>query len=183
MTANLTVHGYKTTARSDIMKCLHITSRGVLALILAGAMLFGVLHVLEVSAASSLTGLATNSPDLAIITNPFIPISDIIGVPNEILAGTPHTLSGTVLPFNATNQDIIWKVKDTGSCGASISGDVLTTIAAGEATITATVAEGLKNTIASIAVGSVHGLALVTDGSLWAWGNNIYGQIDRKSVV
>ena len=72
-----------------------------------------------------------------------VPVTGITGVPTSATAGTPLTLSGTVEPANATNKTIIWSVASAGTTGASISGNILSTTAAGTATIRATIANGL----------------------------------------
>lgn len=72
----------------------------------------------------------------------FIAVSDITGVPTETTAGEDLTLTGTVAPSGATNQTIVWSVKDVGTTGATIEGNVLKTTAAGTVTVTATIANG-----------------------------------------
>jgi hypothetical protein len=73
----------------------------------------------------------------------FVPVSNITGVPTTGIAGALLSLSGTVTPANAANQTIAWTVKDAGTTGASISGNMLTTSGAGTAVLTATIANGL----------------------------------------
>jgi formylglycine-generating enzyme required for sulfatase activity len=52
-------------------------------------------------------------------------------------------LSGTVTPANATNQTILWSVKNAGGTGAAITnGNTLTSAAAGTVVVTATIANG-----------------------------------------
>jgi len=72
----------------------------------------------------------------------FVAVTEITGVPSGALAGTPLTLSGTVAPNNATNKTIAWSVKDAGTTGAAVSGNTLTSTAAGSVTVTATIANG-----------------------------------------
>ncbi|MCL1809113.1 MAG: dockerin type I domain-containing protein [Clostridiales bacterium] len=74
---------------------------------------------------------------------PFFPVTGITGLPTAGVAGTPVVLTGTVAPANATNQTIVWSIKDQGATGATISGGNLNATAAGTATITATIANGL----------------------------------------
>jgi uncharacterized repeat protein (TIGR02543 family) len=76
------------------------------------------------------------------ITNNFVAVTGITGVPTGGTSGTPIALSGTVAPDNATNKAITWSVKSAGTTGASISGNTLTTTAAGTVTVTATIANG-----------------------------------------
>jgi len=40
-----------------------------------------------------------------------------------------------------------------------------------------------QNTYVKIAAGAVHSLALKTDGTLWAWGFNAYGQLGDGTQV
>ena len=110
-------------------------------------------------------------------SEPFNPITDIIEAPTRASAGIPLTLFGTVLPADATNQTIAWSVKDAGLTGVVIEGDTLTASAAGKAVVTATVADGLEGLTAAFAPGQKHTLALMTDGSLWGFGINNYGQL------
>ena len=75
---------------------------------------------------------------------PMIPVTDITEVPTETVAGTSLVLSGQVIPSDATNQDIIWSVKDAGTTGAVVNGAVLDTVAAGTVVITATIPNGVE---------------------------------------
>ena len=79
-----------------------------------------------------------------VVSETFVPVTDITSVPDNAVAGTPLTLTGTVVPSDATNQTIVWSISasDTGTTGASISGAAFTATAAGTATITATIANG-----------------------------------------
>ena len=73
----------------------------------------------------------------------FIPVTNIINVPTIATAGTPLTLTGVVIPNNATNQTITWSVASQGTTGATISGNIFNAVSAGTAGITATIINGL----------------------------------------
>lgn len=72
----------------------------------------------------------------------FIPVTGITDVPATVREGTSLLLHGTALPFNATNQNITWSVKEAGSTGATISGSTLSATGGGIVTITATILDG-----------------------------------------
>ncbi|MCL2329220.1 MAG: leucine-rich repeat protein [Bacteroidetes bacterium] len=72
-----------------------------------------------------------------------VPVKDITDVPTETTVGTPLTLTGTVIPDNATQQTIVWFVNDAGTTGAWISNDILYTSAAGTVEITAYIMNGI----------------------------------------
>gem|GEM_PF-2330881 len=76
----------------------------------------------------------------------FVPVTDITGVPTAATAGTPLTLTGTVVPSNATNRTIVWSLVDAGTTGATINGNILNTTAAGSVVIRATIVNGLTPT-------------------------------------
>jgi len=107
----------------------------------------------------------------------FVPVVDIINVPTQAVVGTPLPLTGTVLPNNATNKNITWSIRNAGTTGAVISGNILTATASGTTTITATIEGGSFGQFASIAAGNSHTVGIKTDGSLWAWGLNNHGQL------
>ena len=82
---------------------------------------------------------------------PFVAVTNITGVPTVAMATIPCTLTGTVVPNNATNQIIIWSVQSAGTTGATISptgGGVwnLNTTGIGTAVVTATIENGLSET-------------------------------------
>ncbi|MCL1975749.1 MAG: M64 family metallo-endopeptidase [Firmicutes bacterium] len=114
---------------------------------------------------------------------PFIPVSDIIGVPSEAILGTPLTLTGVVLPKNATNQAIIWSIKNAGATGATLIGDTLTALAGGTVVVTAAVKNGLEGpNAANIAANIIHMQAIRISGSLWAWGRNYEGLLSNTAT-
>jgi hypothetical protein len=77
---------------------------------------------------------------------PFVPVTNITGIPGAATVGMPLTLTGTVEPANATNTVIAWTVKDPGRAGAAISnGNSMTTTATGMVVVTAMVVNGLAS--------------------------------------
>ncbi len=76
------------------------------------------------------------------IVDSSVPVTGIIGVPDTVTAGTPLTLTGTVVPGNATNQTVTWSVYNAGDVGASLAGNILSTSAAGVVVVRATIANG-----------------------------------------
>jgi len=73
----------------------------------------------------------------------YIPVEDIINVPDTAIVGMPLALSGTVMPENATHKNIIWTVFDAGTTGATITENTLHTNSTGTVTLTATINETL----------------------------------------
>ena len=69
-------------------------------------------------------------------------VTNITGVPGTATAGTSLTLTGTVVPANATNQTIVWSVVDAGTTGATVSGNTLNTVSAGTVNLRATIVNG-----------------------------------------
>ena len=84
----------------------------------------------------------TSNTAVVTVNHPFVPVTDITGVPTSTVAGTALTLTGTVVPSNATNKTISWSVKEAATTGAVITGDTLHTTADGITVITATIADG-----------------------------------------
>jgi len=72
-----------------------------------------------------------------------MPVADITGVPTTATAGTALTLTGTVAPADATNQDIVWAVQSAGTTGATVSGSTFKATAVGTAVVTATITDGI----------------------------------------
>jgi len=78
------------------------------------------------------------------ITVNVVPVTDIIrDFPETVAVGTPLTLSGDVVPANATNKTIVWSLANVGSTDARISGDTFSATAAGIAVVTATITDGI----------------------------------------
>ena len=71
-----------------------------------------------------------------------VPVTQITGVPDTATVGTELMLRGNVLPYNATNPDISWSVKNAGDTGAVITGSTLTATGAGTVLVTAAVLDG-----------------------------------------
>ncbi|MDR0207188.1 MAG: M6 family metalloprotease domain-containing protein [Bacteroidales bacterium] len=70
------------------------------------------------------------------------PVIDITGVPTSALVGLPLTLTGTVIPNDATFKTILWSVINAGTTGATISGNTLNNTGTGTVSIKATIENG-----------------------------------------
>jgi hypothetical protein len=78
---------------------------------------------------------------------PFVPVTDItLDSPGTVSVGVPLQLLGTVAPANATYNDIVWSVEDSGGTGASLAGSMLTATSPGTVMVQATVTNGKGDT-------------------------------------
>ncbi|MDR2713480.1 MAG: S8 family serine peptidase [Clostridiales bacterium] len=112
------------------------------------------------------------------------PVEDIINVPGWAMPGIPLALTGTVMPEDAVNKEMIWSLKDAGMTGASLSGNILTPAAPGTAIVTAAIRDGsTSGAVTAVASGSFYTLALNRDGSLWAFGYNLFGELGDGTVI
>ena len=75
----------------------------------------------------------------------FVPVTGIANLPELAWVGTGRTLAGTVSPEDATNQTIVWNVKDAGATGAAISGSTFTATGTGTAVLTAKIEKGASS--------------------------------------
>jgi alpha-tubulin suppressor-like RCC1 family protein len=116
----------------------------------------------------------------------------------SLAVGGQEQLIPTIQPSNATNQNVTWASSDNSI--ATVNNGLVTGVVAGTAIITVSTVDGGKTatcvvtvttpmTFATIAAGYEHSIALLADGSLWAWGKNEYGQLgdgattDRNTPV
>ncbi|MCL2596696.1 MAG: T9SS type A sorting domain-containing protein [Paludibacter sp.] len=90
------------------------------------------------------TGVTGKGGNDAILVKYSMPVSGIANLPASTVVFVPLTLTGTVEPSNATYQTITWGILNAGGTGATLSGNVLNTTAAGVATLRATVLNGLS---------------------------------------
>jgi len=96
--------------------------------------------------ASAMADFTQDFPITVDVAFVFVPVTGVTEVPTTTTAGEPLALSGTVTPANATNSTIVWSVLNTGTTGATITGNTLHTTGAGTATVRATIANGASAT-------------------------------------
>ena len=81
--------------------------------------------------------------ELTLTVNPFYPVEDIIDVPTTATVNVQLTLTGTVVPSNATYQNIVWSINDAGTTNASIyNGNEFFATTEGIAVVKATIENG-----------------------------------------
>lgn len=71
------------------------------------------------------------------------PVSGITGVPIMTTVGET-TLNPVVAPDTAANKTIVWSIKDAGTTGATMNGNVLTATAEGTLVLHAVIVDGLR---------------------------------------
>jgi len=86
--------------------------------------------------------MGTNYTEDFSVTVNIVPVTNIIDVPTTAIAGVPLSLTGTIVPNNASFKTIAWSVENAGTTGASITGSVFNATAGGTATVKATIANG-----------------------------------------
>jgi hypothetical protein len=75
----------------------------------------------------------------------FVAVEEIVGIPTGHTIGT-FTLSGTVVPSNASNKTIVWTLMRAGDqSGATMSGNTITTTGEGWVDVRATIVNGLSS--------------------------------------
>jgi hypothetical protein len=73
-----------------------------------------------------------------------VPVTDIINVPTVAGVDIPLTLTGTVIPTDATFKTIVWSIKEDGGTNSSITdGNILNALSTGTVVLTATIINGL----------------------------------------
>lgn len=81
------------------------------------------------------------------MTDSFVSVTDIEGVPTTINKGKETPLFGIVIPYQANKQSIRWSIKEAGNTGATISnGNVLTAYREGTVVVTAQIRDAIQNT-------------------------------------
>ena len=89
--------------------------------------------------------------DTLVYSNPnfnycFVAVTEIVNVPATTMVDVPLTLSGTVIPENATYQNIVWSVYDAGTTDVAITNGILNATAEGTVVVTATVSYDVAGT-------------------------------------
>jgi len=102
-------------------------------------------------------------------TEEIIPVDHITGIPTGSRPGLEITLSGIVVPENATNKRILWTLTED-EAGATLERNKLSTSAEGSVIVTATIKDGrgegedytqdfeIEISVTQIAVASVEGI-------------------------
>ena len=91
---------------------------------------------------TNVTANHTISVSFKAISSSFIPVTNITQLPLDATTGTPLTLTGNIIPSNATNQTITWSIVDAGTTGATLTGNIFNTTGPGNAIVRATIVNG-----------------------------------------
>jgi autotransporter-associated beta strand protein len=139
--STLTVTGAVLASGTNTMHIRNVGTASSYVLLQVGS---GSINLANFTATGSPGTLSVNGGNQLIFTpsSTFNPVTNIIDVPATAVATEPLTLSGTVIPNNATNQFIEWSISNDGGTGASIAGNILTVPIAGTVVVTATVENG-----------------------------------------
>ena len=107
----------------------------------------------------------------AIVTVPAVGVTSIaLDKPTvKIIVGNTETLTATVSPNNATNQNINWTSSNTAV--ATVNNGVITAVSAGVAIITATTTDGNLTATSDVEVFGITDAGVVINGIRWATRN------------
>jgi alpha-tubulin suppressor-like RCC1 family protein len=108
----------------------------------------------------------------------------------DLLAGSQRQLTAAIQPSDAGNKNVTWSSANNAIATVSASG-LVKGVSVGTTDITVTTQYGGYTAkcavtvrsagFAKIASGFYYSLAINTDGSLWTWGRNNYGQLGDGS--
>ena len=105
-----------------------------------------------------------------LIVSPFVAVTNITALPTAATVGIPLTLTGSVVPSNATNKNIVWSVQSAGTTGATIvNGNILNTTATGTVNVRATISNGVREGVNY----TQYFIIVVNSGSGSGSGNNL----------
>lgn len=80
------------------------------------------------------------------ISDGFVSVASIDGIPSKMYKGNSITLSGIIKPLDANKKAIRWSIEDAGNTGAMLSdGNVLTAYNEGNVIIKAEIRNGINN--------------------------------------
>ena len=156
----------------------------------SGAYSFSVCQDVTVTITPSLSGyfftpenivcsnITSNLPNQNFIAQiPFVPVTNITGVPTTATATLQLTLTGTVAPSNATNNTITWSIQSAGTTGATISGgNMLNTTSDGTCVVLATIVNGASPTTNYTLPCSITVSKAALTGTPTVSGNAVFGQ-------
>jgi hypothetical protein len=124
---------------------------------------------------NNVTSNLTNQNFTAQVT--FVPVTNITGVPTTATATLPLTLTGAVVPSNATNQTITWSLVNAGTTGATIAdGNILNTTNSGTAIVEAKVINGISPTANYTQNCTITVSKAILGGAVSVTGNAVFGQ-------
>ena len=142
--SKLTVNGAVTASGTNTINVITTNAQTNYVLIQAGSGISTLTpYTLAYNTSWPDATLNINSPtQLRYSTTSFVPVINITGVPTTATATLQQTLTGTVVPSNATNQNITWSVVNQGTTGATINGNTFNTTNSGTASVRATIING-----------------------------------------
>ena len=105
-------------------------------------------YTFDARKAETASHYASEASATATFTTGIVPVTNIANIPTAATVDILLTLTGTVVPANATFQTIVWSMVNAGETGATISpaggggGWTFTATAGGTATVMATIENG-----------------------------------------
>lgn len=148
-TSQLTV-GY-TPSDTNVKNVTFASSNESVATVSSSGLITGVAQGNATITATAEAESGTTTATFDITVTPIAVTSVSLSSNSEtVKVGKTVTLTATVYPTNATNKNVTWSSSNTGI--ATVSGGVVTGVAAGTATITVTTVDGSKTATCTVVV-------------------------------